>query len=418
MASLIVESAERIQAKRKAMEDIFAAFPEYNMPAEKAAEIKSLNDELQDLGKKHDELVTMNTTRELNQKALTDYALPTDGQGGFKFTGNPGGEKPSTGLVAAKSLGERFVESAEYKAAAGRSEVRWADEGVSVKNLLIETKTVMVEGGPGYAPANPRTNIVVPSAQPRPVVADLIPQSDTQLQAIRYMVETTFTNNATAVAEGALKPESALAFTEQVSPVQVIATFLPITTQQLDDVPGIQDLVNQRLTLMVLLAEEVQLLTGNGSSPNLTGILNVSGLQTQAVGTDPGPDAVYKAITKIRWTGFADPSGIVMNPTNWQNIRLLRTTDGVYIWGSPADTGVERLWGLPVVQSVNMTLGTALLGDFRMYSHISRRMGLRLDVSNSHSDFFIRNQLAIRLEERLSLEVYRAAAFCKVTGLA
>jgi HK97 family phage major capsid protein len=98
-------------------------------------------------------------------------------------------------------------------------------------------------------------------------------------------------------------------------------------------------------------------------------------------------------------------------------VRLLRTADGIYIWGSPADAGPERIWGLPVRVTSNETENTALVGAFRPDAQIFRRGGVELAVSDSHASYFISNLLAVRAEERIALAVYRPASFCKVTGI-
>lgn len=402
------EIRERLAAKRKELHEVFAKYPEMNMPADVVDDIKARNAELTDLGKEHDTLRLVADAKDANEKALADdervQRLTVDIG---KQTETRGGTAQT---VTVKSLGERFVESGEYKRfQPGRS----ASMAIELPDL--DVKTTMTTAA-GWAAPNNRGPIVVYSALRRPMVADLIPQDGTTNSIVKYMSETTFTNAVAAVAQGAAKPANALALTEISSTVEKIAGILPVTEEQLDDVPQVRAYIDNRLMLMLQLSEEVELLTGSGTTPHIRGLYNRTGIQTQAKSSDPTPDAIYKAMTLIRWTGFAEPSGMVIHPNDWQDIRLLRTADGLYIWGSPLDEGPERIWGMPVVVTSAATEGTALVGDFRGYTHISRRMGARVDVGWINDDFQ-KNLQTIRVEERLSLECYRDTALCTVTGV-
>jgi HK97 family phage major capsid protein len=252
------------------------------------------------------------------------------------------------------------------------------------------------------------------------VVADLIPQDDTDAAFIIYMEETGFSNQAAAVAEGAVKPESADAFTRRTVPMTKIATTLPITDEQASDVPQIEAILRNRLGFMVQLEEERELLIGNPGGSNaaeMTGILNKAGVLTQAKGSLDTFTATLTAITRVQSvTGFADPSAFIFHPTDWLNIRTIKDTQGRFIMGNPDMQGPEVLWGLPVVRTIAEPLGTILTGDFRTYAHIDRRWGLRVDVGYVNDDF-TKNQAHLRAEERLALEIYRASAFCQVTGV-
>lgn len=393
----------RLDAVNAEMHSLFQKGTD-NLKTEDVEKIRELNTEATDLGKKREELRELETIREKTEKAHREANTPANG---LPAPQGKGAQPPAQPV---RGMGELFAEAYAKRRGEGGSQKQEIDlPAFDVKTLMTTTA--------GFAPESVRTGRIVYSAQRRPLVADLLPGTTTDQAVIKYMEETTFTNNAAPVAEAGTYAESALAFTERSVAVEKVGTWLPVTDEQLEDEPQIRSIIDNRLTLMLLLAEENQLLNGNGSTPQLTGINNKSGIQTQAKGSDPVPDAVYKAMTKIQVTGRAEPSGVIMHPNDWQDIRLLRTADGIYIWGNPSEAGPERLWGLPVVQTTAQAENTGLVGDFQMYSEVFRKRGITIKITDSHGTYFIEGKNAIRIDERLTLAIYRAAAFCQVTSI-
>jgi HK97 family phage major capsid protein len=272
-------------------------------------------------------------------------------------------------------------------------------------------------GGPLILPQ------VIPGILELPRVAlmvnDLIPQGTTNSNAVLYLREKTFTNAAAAVAEGATKPESTLVFDQATAPVQKIAHWLPVTEEMLEDYPAIQSFIDARLRYGLDRTREDQLLNGTGIAPNLLGILATPGLTAaQARGADTTMDAVLKEIVKIATAALIQPDAVVMNPINWQTVQLAKNANGNYLGSGPwAPPQPPTLWGFPVAVTPAIVANTALVGAFRTGAQVFNKGGVRVEISNSHSDFFVKNLIAIRAEERLALAVYRPSGFGLVTGL-
>jgi HK97 family phage major capsid protein len=329
-----------------------------------------------------------------------------------------------------RTIGEQFTSNAEYlnfiKAGGHRRNGAWASPPVECQNPFVYRGTTLTED-----PASAGKLLVpqyLPGIQPllfkRLVVADLMAAGRTDSNSIIYMVETTFTNAAAAVAEGAAKPESALVFDQKTDQVSKIAHWIPVTEELLEDVPAIQSYIDARLTLGVSLAEEDQLLNGNGTPPNILGVMNRPGLAAavarNSAGTPPetNADAILRQITAIATTAYVYPDGIVINPTNWFTIATSKDSQGQYFGGGPFSTlPSASLWGTPVSPTPSIVANTALVGAFGTMSQIFRKGGIRVEASNSHQDYFVKNLVAIRAEERLALAVYRPGSFGKVTGL-
>lgn len=411
----VKELQDTLNAKRGELADIFEKAKvkvdgedRYDLTPAQLEDVKTRNAEIDDLARQWEDAKLLDDVYQRNAAAIKEGQRPAK-----QLPLGRGGNATEDGRQhrEVKSLGRQFTESEAYK-----NRQRKRDINVMLPDFdYLEQKTLM-ETGAGFAPQSIRTGRVVEYAARRPVVADLIPQTPTEQAAIVYMEETTSTNNAATRLEGGQAGESALAYTERSKTVREIAHFLPVTEIQIEDAPVVESVINNRLLTMLDLVEEDQLLTGDDIAPNLGGFHTVV-TQSQAKGADPTPDAIYKGMTKVRFTGFAEPSAAIFHPNDWQDIRLLRTVDGIYIWGSPAEAGPERIWGLPVVVTTAETENTALLGDFQLYAEIFRRRGANIKVSDSHSDYFIKGKLAVRADKRLALAIYRATAFCKVTGI-
>jgi HK97 family phage major capsid protein len=317
------------------------------------------------------------------------------------------------------SMGQQFVQSEAYeffRKGLHRTQSAWRSPSTELFATILTEDPAL--GGkliiPDYRPG------ILPLLFPRLTIADLMSSGTTTSNLISYMVEKVFTNAAAAVAEAALKPESALTFDAAQDPVRKIAHWLPVSEEMLEDVAQIASYIDARLRLGVQIEEEDQLLNGDGVAPNILGLLHRVGLHADLPRVDPdtNADAILRQMMAIFTTSLLQPDGIVMNPLNWTSTVLMKTTQGAYLAGGPfANLPAPVLWGVPVAITPATAAGIAVTGAFKLGSQVFRHGGIRVEASNSHVDFFIKNLVAIRAEERLALAVYRPGAFGTVSLL-
>lgn len=326
---------------------------------------------------------------------------------------------------SAMSIGEAFVKSDAYRKVKDAGFIgKWTTGGVELP--WVGSKATVSESASAIVQPDVQAGILPILAWPTRV-ADLFAQGTTTSTTVRIVKETTATNAAAGTAEGDPKPESTLIFTTADETVGKVATFLPVSDEMLEDIDQMESYLNGRLTLFVKQKEDSDLLNGAGA-PTVDGVLHRGGIQTGSalsLDVDSSIDALFRAATAVRVTGLLEPDGIVMHPTDWAGVRLMKDSAKQYYGGGPF-TGAygngggiapDNLWGLPVVVTTAIAQGTALVGAFKTGAQIFRKRGLTVEASNSHSDFFQKNLTAIRAEERLALAVYRASAFYKLTGV-
>jgi len=327
-----------------------------------------------------------------------------------------------TGGRESKSIGRLVIENAEFKAFAERP--RKGAVEVPVKTFFpgelktTITSTAVGSSTPGILVPSRVPGIVKPGVR-RNRVRDLIPRFTTSNNAVEFVKENVFTSNASPQVEGSAKQESALTFTIDYENVRTIAHWIPASRQILDDLPQLQAYIEQRLIDGLMDEEDKQILSGDGTGQNLSGLINEATAYNSGTYGQTGDtkvDKVLRMATQIRAQNL-EASGVIMHPTDWDLVQSQKEDQpsagsGQYLlgFGGPRGTAEPTLWGLPVATTTAMTAGTCLVGAFATHVALWDRLQAQVVISTEHSDFFTKNLVAIRAEERLALTTYRSDA--------
>jgi HK97 family phage major capsid protein len=363
----------------------------------------------------------------------------------LKATGlfGDGGQTLSAGNYTAGAMtpGQIFTSSEAYKSLFGEGGARgekWTIPPVEIgtytgmKGTLLEGSGAPGSGsGGGLVPAPQVVPGVVETLFQPLVLRQLMSSNVATNNTVRYVVEGTTTSGAAGVAEGGTKPESTLGLSTKDEPIKKIATFLPVSDELLEDAPALQNFLNYRLSLFVSIEEERQLIRGTSGGNEVQGLLTSRGVPVYTGGTaDNKAIQLFKAANSMRGSAFLEPEWFVLNPTDYQIIRLLTDTSGQLLGGGPflgpyggpqgpvgssaAIAGVtDTVWGKPTYVTQAIGPGTAIIGTMAN-ACVWSRGGIRVEASNAHSNFFQMDLVALRAEERIGLAVYRASGFVQL----
>ena len=378
--------------------------------------------------------------RQAVQAQTTDENLGTVAERMAHYTGAISGEPMrfnSTQLDpnANKSMGQQFVESQAYKAliesgALGSENSKFRSDPVIVGRKgtrfgAAATDVVQTEsGGPGAGLVTPYYQPgIIPLPQRPLTIRELFPQSDMPTgDTISYAAQSGFDNAAAAVAQATTaangaKPQSSVAWTRRTAEAEYIATWMATTRQAVADGSQMMSLIDNQGRLMIALEEEDQLVNGDGTSPNISGILDQSGIQTLDLAGEDNLDGIRGARRLVKTgTSRLDPDFIIVNPIDSEEFDLLKDLEGRYRAGDPFGSGPFNtpIWRMRRVESEAVAEGTAIVGAGTAAT-VFERQPLTVLTADQHSDFFVRNLVVILFEERLAFPVYFPTAFVEVT---
>ena len=378
------------------------------LSSDQKEEIKKRNDELASLGEKITELQDLESVKNANND---------DMEASKKVSGMPVYGEPE--VEAPKSLGQQFLESKAYSS--------FVDHGI--KNIPMETKTTVTTS------VWTRDTIyqqVIPAIEPDPnPVLDLVDSINTD-QTTYYYLRETATNNAAEKAEGTAAPEDAFSYSAITAPVAKFITTLPITAELLEDQAGARAYFDGRLANHVLQRLEKQFIGGNGTAPNIQGILGTTGVnQVQYTSTAFPANvggklrAILEGIKDIEENGKLFPDAMVMSPGAYEALAGQVDGNNNFMLGAAAQSGSPTVWGVPIVKSSQ--IGTAMsqnadviIGKFGgglAANHVFRR-GMELQISDSAADGdFGKDILTVKASLRYASAIYKPQAFTKVEGI-
>lgn len=336
----------------------------------------------------------------------TDDGDGTEQRGVF---GAGAGQANTPPAVQEIRLGQAFTASPAFREMEGRSFTGSAAVQVpgEIRTLLDST----------IFPAPKERQPFILGPRERPVrLLDLMDRQSMDSTEIEWIQEATYSDNPAETAEGALKPEAAFTATLQSTKAATVANWINMTRQSAADNKIVQGYVQGRLTRGLLRRLEGQIVNGNGTAPNMRGILNTVGIGAYvAPASEAAVISVRKAKTVAQLSEY-EPDTLVLNPTAWQRIELSADTTGQFrVNSAVVNALVPRIWGLTVVVSTVIAAATGLLGSFAEGATLWERDGITLLMTDSHASNFTSNILTLLVEMRAALTVWRPAAFVAIT---
>lgn len=329
------------------------------------------------------------------------------------------GFSPSVlGKKQAKSVGQAAIESEQIKSLlAGQS--RTAKVTLEGSSFLQKSIT----GDTGSPPTaddvfSPATRLpgIAPATRRVLRVADLLATVPADSNQVSATIEGDTTNSAAGqTSEGATLATTNFVFELKTRPVVTVAHVASASEQVLSDAPALAQFLDTRMRQYLNERYEFELLRGTGAGGQFSSFTASGNFTAFSPSTgDTALDSIRRAAEAVETAGFF-PDAVILHPSDWRVIELLKATNGEYIAanGSAQDfisQGMARsVWGLRVVTSNSMETGKFLLADYQSSAVHFARQDATVEIGYV-DDQFARSLVSIRCMARGALIVTNPAA--------
>lgn len=304
-------------------------------------------------------------------------------------------------LVHLKEKGNGSIKS--YLAEKGRTgEIDLKIDDMTQANSFESTAVVQAQHVPGIK-FDPDTTFRV---------RDLIAPGTTNSNSIEYVQEEAFTDSTDVTSEGQEYKQSDFDLKLKTATVRKITAYIIVSEEMLEDVEGLNSYISLRLPSKMKLKENYQLLYGDGTGINLSGLTkNATAYVDELADTKVSEiDILVSALKQVRTSEY-DPTFALIHPTEALKIKLKKDDNGQYIqpWIFMGNKDIN-LDGVRIIVSSAITAGDFLVGDGGAAQVFDRRQ-MTLEMTNTNEDNFIKGMVTVRISERITVAVYRPKGF-------
>ena len=224
-----------------------------------------------------------------------------------------------------------------------------------------------------------------------------------------YLKETAGEEAPETVSEGGSKNQFDLDLAEASVSARKIAGYIRISDEMLSDPLGMQTFLQSRLMELLLREEDDQLINGDGTPPNLSGITDSGNFTAFGGSAIVAVEKLVEAISQLE--GYdREANGILLHPTDYWNICLNKaSTSGLYDLPGIVTTdtnGLVRVAGVPVFRSTAATVDKFIVGDWSMGANLITRVAPRVEFFMEDGTNVRENKVTVRVEERIAFPIY------------
>lgn len=225
--------------------------------------------------------------------------------------------------------------------------------------------------------------------------------------------------NPAPTAEGDTKPQFDFDLVESSVNIETIAGWLRVTRKAMMNIPGFVSFLQRRIPERFRKVLDSQVLYGNGTTPNIKGILTSGNFIDQTTAANkPISEKLIDYVSLLEDTYERDANGILLRPADFYSMfKQTASGSGEYDlpFGVTIEGGQARVLGVPIFTTTALTAGDIVVGDFANGAQLLTQEAMRIEFFEQDGTNVRENKVTVRVEGNYALPVYGSDYFIKGT---